>query len=80
MNTTGRYVFGYIWIFSDRGSFSFLRGSIISGEELAKSDVGERESRREKKAGDSRDVGKKRAKCIVAAAPQLQFFHVAAKH
>ena len=30
-----------------------FRASIISGEELAKSDVGERESRREKKAGDS---------------------------
>ena len=57
-----------------------LRASIISGEELAKSDVGERESMREKKAGDSRDAGKKRAKCTVAAAPPLQFFHVAAKH
>ena len=30
-----------------------LRASLINGEELAKSDVGERESRREKKAGDS---------------------------
>ena len=57
-----------------------LRASIISGEELAKSDGGERESRREKKASDSRDIDKKRAKCTVAAAPPLQFFHVAAKH
>ena len=46
-----------------------LRASLINGEELAKSDVGERESRREKKAGDSRDAGKKRAKCTVVVAP-----------
>ena len=39
----------------------------------------ERESRREKKAGDSRDVGKKQAKYTVAVTPLLQFFHVAAK-
>jgi len=57
-----------------------LRASIISGEELAKSDVEERESRREKKADDSRDASKKQVKCTVAAAPPLQFFHVAAKH
>ena len=57
-----------------------VRASIISGEELAKSDVEERESRREKKADDSRDASKKQVKCTVAAAPPLQFFHVAAKH
>ena len=57
-----------------------LRASIISGEELAKSYVQERESRREKKADDSRDASKKQVKCTVAAAPPLQFFHVAAKH
>ena len=35
-----------------------IRVSIKSGEELAKSDVGERESRREKKVGDALDAAK----------------------
>jgi hypothetical protein len=39
-----------------------LRASIISDEEPATSDVWERESRREKKADDSRRAGKKQAK------------------
>jgi hypothetical protein len=33
--------------------FAFIRASIISDEEPARSDVWERESRREKKADDS---------------------------
>jgi hypothetical protein len=37
---------------------SVLRASIIIGVKLARSDVGERENRTEKKASDSRDAGK----------------------
>jgi hypothetical protein len=63
-------------LMSSRNTLS-LKASIISGEEPAKSVVGERESRREKKVGDSLDAGKKRAKCTVAVALPLRFFHVA---
>ena len=33
-----------------------VRASIVTGEKRAKSDVGERESRKEKKIGESRDA------------------------
>jgi hypothetical protein len=41
-----------------------LRASIIIGVELARIDVGERESRREEKASDSRDAGKNRRNAL----------------
>jgi hypothetical protein len=63
-----------------RGSSGSFRASIISGAELARSDLEERESRREKKASDSRDVDEKRVKCTVAAAPPVWFFRVAPPH
>lgn len=54
-----------------------VRASIVIGEEPARSDVGVRETRREKKTSVSRNAGIERAYCTVAADPPLRFFHVA---
>ena len=55
-----------------------IRASITGGWEPADSDVEEREKRREKEPGASRDAGEMRATYTVAAALPLKNYHVAA--
>jgi hypothetical protein len=52
----------------------------MSGWEPADSDVKEREKRREKEPGASRDADEMRATCTVAAALPLKNYHVAAAY
>ena len=55
-----------------------VRASITGGWEPADSDVEEREKRKEKEPGASRDAGEMRATYTVAAALPLKNYHVAA--
>jgi len=57
-----------------------IRASITGGWEPAVSDVEEREKRREKEPGASRDAGEMRATYTVAAALPLKNYHVAAAY
>jgi len=57
-----------------------VRASITGGWEPADSDVEEREKRREKEPGASRDAGEMRATYTIAAALPLKNYHVAAAY
>ena len=57
-----------------------LRASIITGQELTKSEVAAIKSKREKKIGDSRDAEEGRAKCTTVTALSIQLAHITVLH